>query len=301
MYEDSFKGYDQNIKGKQVSILPDKSLNLGQFRLGRGVSFPKQTFVGILTGYFNQEADGSYFVQIKLNKIIEGFSYGYANTTSLYKFESGTHLQAQSELNQLLGFHKSILEKNLLCARGLELVAETGAAVPVELKQRLYNLQAKLINRNNALKTSGYVENIEEGEHPKLSAYNQALVTFMNNPGIGFVISGTAIIIILAVVAAASAAIAYAVFKKMNAEAKADYAFSNDLTAQLLKYLPKDVYDKLMKENAANQAAAQDAIDNAKGGGIFTALKTGGLILLGVYLADKFIFNQQNQYHESRR
>lgn len=294
MYEDSFKGYDQNIKGKQVSILPNMSLDLGHYRYGRGVTFPTKTYVGILTGYFNKETDGNYYVQIKLNKTIEGFSFGYANTTSLYKFESGLHLQAQTALDDLLNLHKSILEKNLLCARGLEIMSESGAAVPVEFKQRLFNLQAKLINRNNALKNGGHIQNIREGEHPQLSAYNQALVTFMNNPGIGFVISTTAVIIILAVVSAASAAIAYGIFKAMQKEAKADFSLSSDLTADLIKYLPREVYEQLMKENAENAKIANKAINDASNGGIMKTLKTGGLILAGVWIADKFIFNRRN-------
>jgi len=295
MYENTFTGNDENIKGRPVSIIANRGLYLGGYNSGTGRTFDQTSNVGVLTGYFSKNNTDNYFVQIKFNRAIDGYLYGYANTVDLYKFESGTHLQAQNTLDQVLDFHKSILEKNLLCARGLELVEATGAAVPVEFRKRLYNLQAKLINRNNALKTSGYVQDIQEAEHPQLSAYNQALVNFMNAPGVGFVISTTAVIIILAVVAAASAAIAYTVFKKMHAEAKADFGLSNELTSELIKYLPAPVYEQLMKENAANQRAAQEAIDNAKGGGIMAAVKTGGLVLLGVYLADKFIFNQRNK------
>ena len=264
-----------------------------------GIELPQTNNIGILTGYFSKDSD-KYYVQIKFSKSIyneaagKSYSLGYANTVDLLKFENGTHLQAQNTLDDVLYLHKSILEKNLLCARGLELMAESGAAVPIEFKQRLFNLQAKLINRNNTLKNGGHVQNIQEGEHPQLSKYNQALVNFMNAPGIGFVISGTAIIIITAVVSTViSSIVVYNIMKSMQKDAKVDFGLSNNLTADLIKYLPKPVYDQLMKELAANAKIANDAISDASTGGIMKTVKTGALILAGIWIADKFIFNKR--------
>lgn len=297
MYQNIFTQYDSSIDGQKIKSLLSVEI---------GVDAPQPTGTGqyrtvtvsldanveaTLTGRYLFFLDGSKAFQIKYNT-----GYGYIFSENLSQWAKVTDnkilYSAQSTLDELLNLHKSILEKNLLCARGLEIMTESGAAVPVEFKQRLFNLQVKLINRNNALKSGGHLQNTQEGEHPQLSRYNQALVNFMNAPGIGFVISTTAVIIILAVVSAASATIAYGIFKAMQKEAKADFNLSTDLTSDLIKYLPKEVYEQLMKENAANAKIANDAINSASTGGIMKTLKTGGLILAGVWITDKFIFNR---------
>lgn len=300
MYEDIFKQYDKSVAGQRiistrtVEIGTDAPTLLPSGKYGTVTISLNTNIQATMTGRYVTFSNGTRGYQIIYNN--NEYGYVFSDTLNQWsKIESGkSTVAAQNTLSEIFEYHKSILEKNLLCARGLELLAESGAAVPVEYKQGVFDLQRNLIGRNNTLKQSGYIEDIQEAEHPTLNKYNQALVNFMNNPGVGFVISTTAVIIILAVVSALSVTVAYTVFKKMNTQAKADFKFSNSLTADLIKYLPAPVYEQLMKENAANQAAAQDAIDKAKGGGIFTAVKTGGLILLGVWVADKFIFNNRS-------
>ena len=298
MYENIFTKYDSSIAGQKIKSLQTVEIGAdapqptgtGQYRTVT-VSLDANV-AATLTGRYLIFSDGSKAYQIKYNT---GYGYIFSENLAQWAKVSDDKMlhSAQSTLDELLELHKSILEKNLLCARGLELMTESGGAVPIEFKQRLFNLQANLINRNNALKNGGHVQNIQEGEHPELSKYNQALVNFMNAPGIGFVISTTAVIIILAIVSAASAAIAYGIFKALQKEAKADFSLSSDLTADLIKYLPAEVYDKLMKENAANAKIANDAISDASTGGIMQTVKTGALILAGVWIADKFIFNKR--------
>jgi len=298
MYENIFTKYDSSIAGQKIKSLQTVEIGAdapqptgtGQYRTVT-VSLDANV-AATLTGRYLIFSDGSKAYQIKYNT---GYGYIFSENLAQWAKVSDDKMlhSAQSTLDELLELHKSILEKNLLCARGLELMTESGGAVPIEFKQRLFNLQAKLIYRNNTLKNGGHVENIKEGEHPELSKYNQALVNFMNAPGIGFVISTTAVIIILAIVSAASAAIAYGIFKALQKEAKADFSLSSDLTADLIKYLPAEVYDKLMKENAANAKIANDAISDASTGGIMQTVKTGALILAGVWIADKFIFNKR--------
>lgn len=300
MYEDIFKLTDKTLVGqkivsiKTVEIGADAPTLLASGKYGTVTVQLNTNVQATMTGRYVAFSDGTKGYQI----IYNNNEYGYIFSNTLNQWSKLTSnkstVAAQNTLSEMITYHQSILEKNLLCARGLELMAETGAGVPIHFKQGVYDLQRNLIARNEGLKQSGYITDIEEAEHPTLNKYNQALVTFMNNPNIGFVISGTAIIIILAVVSALTVTVAYTLFQKMNVQAKADFKFSNSLTADLIKFLPPAVYEQLMKENAANQAAAQDAIDKAKGSGIMGTIKTGALILAGVWIADKFIFNNRN-------
>ena len=126
-----------------------------------------------------------------------------------------------------------------------------------------------------------------------MSVYNQKLIDFIKNPGIGIVISGTVAIIVSAVILLTGAAIAYALFKKLHAESKIDLSYSDNLTADLVRYLPPQVYEQLKKENAANEKKANDAIKNASGKSLITTAKYLAVGFLGFWAIDKFLQNRK--------
>lgn len=202
---------------------------------------------------------------------------------------------AQNFVNELINYNKSILEYNLLCARGLELSKQIGVALPNDFRGKLYGLQLRLQKRDEAIEQSGYVTAIQRGTSPDFSVYKNALNTFMANPGIGLVITTTTAIIIGCIILATGAVAAYALFKKLHAESKADFQLSADLTADLMKYLPKETFNQLMAENKANARKAQEAIDNASGKSMFTTLKYLAVGFAGFYVVDNFLVNRNKK------
>lgn len=200
-----------------------------------------------------------------------------------------TVISAQSELDQLIENNKVILENNLLCARSILLLDDASIDCPSHFRQNLFDIHKRLIQRNQSIIDSNTTQDITQSHSPNMDTYNQTLVNFMNNPGIGFIISTTAAIIIIAVVAVVSAAIAYKLFKTLNAESKLDLKYSDSLTADLIKYLPPEVHEQLMAENEANQRKANDAINSASGKTLLKTASYLGAGFIGFYILDKFI------------
>ena len=297
MYEEIFIYDDPKFKGYKIYPIDD---------FGSGTDYPKlqgdryasiytsSSFLNgslVFTGRFflnKTETDACY------QAIDESGNFRYLWKTDFSHWSptpksDATTQKAKDILSELIVYNQQILENNLLCARGLELATETGVALPVEFRKQLYSLQMRLSARNAKIKESGYVENVEESTSPNFSLYNQSIINFMGNPGIGFVISTTVAIIVTCVIIAASAAIAWTLFKSMHTESKVDFSYSNDLLAELAKNLPPEVFKKLMDENAANKKKADDAIAASSTGGVMSTLKYLAIGYLGFTVIDKFL------------
>ena len=308
MYENIFDLYSDKILNLQLWALEGALI---------GLNYPEKTADGnyksvevsidlggnsipsiILTGRMLVSASGNAAYQC----IFSDGSYGYiwednASCWSKTNPENTDAVPVQNILNELIGFNQSILEGNLLCARIIEYCQDNGIALPANGRTDLYNLQLRLNTRNDKIKSSGYVEQIKEDQSPNFNTYNDALVSFMQNPGssgIG-IIPVLVYVVVSAIVLAATAYLAIDVYKQLHAEAKADFGFSNDLTAQLVKFLPPDTYKQLLAENAANAKKAQDAIDAASGKSFMNTLKYIGVGILSVWAFDKFIINRNNK------
>ena len=297
MYEDIFKLYADTVDGKILYALPGANVGMnaptesstpGVWK-SVGISVTQNTQI-ILNGNFFETNSGIVCYQCIYNGT-SGYIWSdeLSNWSATPYNQNGIVGKTQNYLNELIEYNKSILEGNLLCARIINYCKTNGIALPAQCRNDLYNLQVRLMTRNEKIKTTGYVENTEESASPNFSGYNQTLVDFMNNPGIGFVLTTTAIIIIVGIVIAATATTAILIYQKLNAEAKADFNYSNDLTAQLVKFLPPETYKQLMAENEANAKKANDAINAASGSGILNTVKYIGIGLGAVWLYDKFI------------
>lgn len=303
MYENIFTYYSKNFDGLTVYSLSGASIGSEHPTLVEGgyasvtQSIPAGTKI-VFTGRFFETQKGDICYQI-LYYTQSGSYYGYVWGEDLNGFTKdipGTSEENKTTniINELIGNNKIIVENNLLCARIFEYCKERGVVLPVKDRQTLYNLQARLIQRDQKIKSSGYVQNYEEGVSPDFSIYNQSLINFMNNPGIGIVISGTVAIIISIVLVAGTFAAAYALFKTLHAESVVDYKYSADLTAKLVKLLPPEVYQQLMSENEANAKAAQKAIDAASGKSTLNTIKYLAVGFAGFYLVDKFLATRKN-------
>jgi hypothetical protein len=245
----------------------------------------------VLTGRFFQSAKGNICYQMTLNGQL-----GYIWDTELNTWsttQNSSTGDAQNFLNELISYDQAILENNLLCARIFNYCKTNGIALPTDAHSQLYNLQSRLTVRDQKIIESGYVDvnTVQTGSSPNFSVYNQHLIDFMNNPGVGKigVIPIIVYVVVSAIVLAATSYIAINVYKSMHAEAKADFNYSNDLTAQLVKFLPTETYKQLMAENAANAQKAQDAINAASGGGLMNTLKYAAIGLGVFWVFDRFI------------
>lgn len=302
MYEDIFTNIDQSAINKVIYALNNNAVfyldfpklitsgtNAGRYSVsGVGISVGSKL---TLTGrYFT--TDNDMFIQAVLN---ENNQSGYIVRSEAENYTDEqlpeNVAKAQNIFDELITYHQDILENNLLCARAIELMNEKGATVPNDYKKRLYDLQNNLVARNNQIKNSGYITEAEEAASPNFSVYNKALVTFMNNPGIGLA-PVVIYIIVLGVVALGSALAAYGLFKKLHTSAKIDMKYSDNLTADLVRYLPEEVYTELMAENKANVKQWQKAVNAAGSRGWLSVLKYGAIGFGSIYLIDKFIIKK---------
>lgn len=303
MYENIFNLKADNITGKYLYALPGAAI---------GQNFPEKSESGkyksitidvptgskiMLTGLFLLTDSGLNCYQVQYFNIFGNSGYGYIwednsqywSTDPVEQNQNGSI--SQNLLNEIIELNKAILENNLLCARVFEYCTANGVALPVNYRKQLYTLQSNLVARNEEIKK--HIVSAETGTSPNVGIYMDALDDFMNNPGIGFVITGTAVIIIVAIVAAATAGISYAIFKSMQKQTAVDFKYSNELTADLLKYLPEPVYNKLVQENAKNAEIANKAIKSASGSSLMNNIKYVAFGFLGLIALDKFILNKK--------
>jgi hypothetical protein len=300
MYEDIFQYYSDSFAGKVLYSLPGASIGIDTptDNNGDGVWNSVETSIEVnkpitLTGRFFESAKGDICYQCTYSG-----QYGFIWKSELSLWSGtaqqsdGLVIQAQNILNELIGYHKTILENNLLCARILNYCKSNGIALPAEARPNLYTLQSRLNTRNEKIKATG-VEQVQEGESPNFGVYNDELTAFMANPGIG-IIPLIYVIVIAAIAVAATATSAIMIYKALHTEAKADFAYSNDLTAQLVKFLPPETYKQLLSENKANAKKAQDAIDAASGKSLFNTIKTIGIGVGAIWLFDKFMSSRKN-------
>jgi hypothetical protein len=304
MYDTQYNLFAPTIKDMTVYALDGAFYGL-EFPTERPDGRYASVMVGVsrgtsitFTGRFLLSSSGDNGYQVILNDYIDATVWGYVwhSDLSLWTQTKPTAItsdkitiSAQSELDQLIENNKVILENNLLCARSIQLLDDASIDCPSRFRKDLFAIHKRLIQRNQSIIDSNTTQDITQSHSPNMDTYNQTLVNFMNNPGIGFIISTTAAIIIIAVVAVVSAAIAYKLFKTLNAESKLDLKYSDSLTADLIKYLPPDVHEQLMAENEANQRKANDAINSASGKTLLKTASYLGAGFIGFYILDKFI------------
>lgn len=295
MFEDKFPVLIDNYKDLVAYALNDTDVGMeypqptgdGRYRyVGYGISKGSSiTF----TGRAFMPTEDKAAAQV----IYKGNQWGYVWHEDLKSFTldkpTTGNFEGQDVLNELILNHQSILENNLLSARIIQLAEQKGIPIPKKQKEKLYNLQYRLIQRNQSIKSSGYVDSIEEAISPNVGLYNDVLASFMKSPGLGLVISGSLAIVISVVVIAGTFAAAYALFKSLHAESKIDYQYSAELTADLIKLLPPDVYKQLMDENEANAKLANKAIDKASGKSTMKTLTYVVAGFAGFYLIDRFL------------
>ena len=290
MYKENYLYYQKdNVGDPIISIKDGTPVMLGHPKSGVGLGFDNGKIIGYFTGYYT-EIDNVSFVEIEFNTPIflngKTYFFGAVNgrLVNLLEQKNNQNANAQSVLNQLLENQKTILENNLVCAMLLSKVQGTA-----KQKQRLSDLQARLLIRDEKIKQSTFIEGLQFGTpDTELSQYASLLAQHTASPQIGVVLSTTAIIVISAIVVVVTSGVTYLIVSGALKESNLDLKYSDELTAELVKLLPKETYEKLMKENAAFSRVANRAVKFASGS---SYLKMAGYIAVGVagfYALDAF-------------
>lgn len=288
MYKEKYLYYQtENIGNAVIATTDNTPVLLGYPQSGVGIGMKVGTRIGFFTGYFTV-IDNVTFVQVEFENpiVLDGVSYlfGAVNSALVSIGSISVNANAQSILNKLLENQKTILENNLVCAMLLSKVQGTE-----KQKQRLSDLQARLLIRDEKIKQSIFIENKQFGTpDTELSQYASVLNQLTASPQIGVVLSTTAIIVISAIVVVVTSGVTYLIVSGALKESNLDLKYSDELTAELVKSLPKETYEKLMKENAAFSRVANRAVKFASGS---SYLKMAGYIAVGVagfYALDAF-------------
>lgn len=303
MYENIFtlivKGVGEKlyaIRTAEIGLNAPEPAGNGKYKIV-SVNFKAGTTV-LLTGRAIEFGDGKIAFQIRYGD--KGWGYILEENMNDWRYHSlVNHSETdsvQKAVNEILKNNQHILENNLLCARMISLYDKKGIAVPKEHRQLLYNLQARLQNRNTEIKKQA--TEVQEAQSPNFNGYGTDLQNFMQNPKIGLIISTTLAIVIIAVLVILTGTTAYLLFDKFRSESKQDIKYSDELTLELKKYLPADVYNQLIKENKANADQFNKIIDKASGKGM---LKTAGYAAAGVlgfmFLTNVFANSQKGNYY----
>lgn len=147
--------------------------------------------------------------------------------------------KAQEYVDKIVKCNKQIIQNNLLCARFSYRMTDAQ-------KKQLYDLQTRLMVRNESLMQGGLVTSIETS-YPQGYVYLESyLNSFMAAGGVG-VLAATTIVIACVVIASLSTA-AYFAYKYFATEAEQDVKYSDDLTKVLVSKLSDEEYKQLLSE-----------------------------------------------------
>lgn len=167
---------------------------------------------------------------------------------------------AQDLVNTIIKNNKRIYENNLLCAR-------FAGKLTADQRMDLYHLQGRLEARDEALRERALIAQASESYPAGYGQLQPYLQNFMANGGkVGLVISGTAAIIISAVVVAAVGTAAYFAFKAWAEDSKIDVKLSDKMVATLKSKLTKEELEQLYGE--IDNMLAKQALKSKLSGGL---------------------------------
>lgn len=193
-----------------------------------------------------------------------------------------TQAQAQNIVNGIIRNNQYILNNNLLCARFANKLTK-------EQRKTLYNLQKRLQERDTALREGEVFSQMGEGYPEGYSEFSSELEAFMKNPGIGVVVSSTAVLIISAIVVASLSTAAYFAYQAYYKESVQDVKYSRELTESLKNKLTEEEYQQLLKETAGLLTRQKISQQIASIGGNLKNILLIGLGLLIALRSPKWI------------
>lgn len=190
-----------------------------------------------LTGYSVTSKRGSVGWQTTNGGyIILSEGWQQVGTVAIGKY---SQTQAQKLVDKIIKNNITIVQNNLVCAR-------FASKFTAEQQQMIRELQNRCESRKNALAGQGLCSNVKTS-YPKgyadLGGYLDAL---MNGEAIG--IATWAVVVIAAVIIAATATAAYFAYKAFAEESERDVKYSQELTKILMEKLTPEEYEQLLQE-----------------------------------------------------
>lgn len=301
MYENIFTEYSADFANIKAIAIRNTSIGIeypepagdGKYRIVETNITAKSVFT--LTGRYLQFQDGVYAYQIKGS---QGYNYYTSDKSDDIRRLSDADMTTsniyQKIVNEIIKYNKIIFENNLKCAWYIRVMEKNGHTVSSSDRKLLYDLQNRLITRNNEFKNNDSITYYTEAQPDIYSDFSSELQNFMNKPGIG-VIPVIAYLVVVAVLLIIGGVGGYALFKAMHKEASTDIKYSTELEQSLRNKLTPEEYEQLQKENAA---ALQKAIDDANSN---KTMKTAKAIayalagLIGFNLLQKTVSNIQTK------
>ncbi|MCM1070001.1 MAG: hypothetical protein NC346_09025 [Prevotella sp.] len=197
------------------------------------------------TGYIIDMSDTDFLIQTTSSLyLIVNLNNPDWKFTEGKKLKSISKQNAQDVVNMVVENNRHIIQNNLFCARFANKLSSAE-------KTKLFDLQIRLEERNQALKNELYIESAVTSSPAGYSNLLPYLQNFMNSSGngsVGLVLSTTAVIVISAFVVASIATAAYYAFKAYAAESAQDVKFSDELTKTLMEKLTPEEYKQLEQE-----------------------------------------------------
>lgn len=249
---------------------------------------------------FSMPAPLSLFGQLHYRGYIE--VYHDANVVQAWRMATPNSLGfgtsvVNDQISNLLDRHRIIQDNNVLCARIINTCRAKGISLPNNVVPRLKELQDYIVAVDYVIRKTVKGKEVRATTYNSLDTRELVRLTDSAAAGIGALPAiGTGGIIIALIFLASLGLTIWLLCMKYNPSTKVAFKYSNDLTAELIRYLPKDVYNQLMKENAKFERIANETIQNTAGLGTIKtiALLAGGFILTK-FIIDNYNINRKPQ------
>lgn len=199
----------------------------------------------------------------------------------------------RSDLGDILNRHRLIQSNNIFCSEIVSELDRLGISYPKNKIEGIVKLQSYIETFDEALQRvipqGSSVVKYDDLDGSKLKSL---VLSYQNS--VGLVWNATTIIIAVSLLASFTTAI-WLLVQKFNPQSKVALKYSNELTADLIKYLPKDVYNRLIKENNRFERIANNAIANTAGLGTIKTLGLGLIALfVGKYIVENYNVDKKN-------
>lgn len=231
--------------------------------------------------------------------LLTGYTYTTSRGTVMYATADGCYIDlsdgwvwaksvtysrtdAQKQVDTIIRNNKKILEHNILCARFADKLSTSE-------RQTLYDLQTRLVARNEALQDQELLTGIETSFPVGYVELQDYMTKFMSSGGVG--LATWVVVVVAATVVASTATAAYIWYKSYAAESERDVKFSEELTRTLTSKLTEEEYQQLLNETkgVVTKARVKQSLRN------YSKLLGYTMIGVGAYMLFNFIQGRKQQ------
>lgn len=289
------KGTSVNVRAYPITA--DKANFQGKIVNNKLAVISAGNPVGRSSGTFWRMKDGDWY-QIMFYKPIENRTYGYCRLDVIKFGAPATNTQAEqngtSLLNDLIKSDVQLYKNLLINSELIENIKKRG--IDTSMYQRLledlikkYNERQTAIKTSNLVKTQNWLDSKWQWIQKKWSA----LVSGTNENKVG--IAPLILVAIGGAVGIATSILIYYAFKPRYDDAKIDLKDSEELQKALAALSPEEANKLQTNLEVQLKEAYEKGRSEGQTGGILGTLKNLGLLAVGFWLADRFVFNPRSK------